>query len=73
MQTQEQKRMADAQEEERKSANDEPKGGSMTPKISAVADNTEEESQSPAEAEKEKAEKDEGAATEPPAPEPAEP
>jgi CheY-like chemotaxis protein len=73
VQTQEQKRMADAQEEERESAKDEPEGGDGTPKIFAVADPTDEEPQAPAEdetAEDKKAEDE--AASEPSAPEPAE-
>jgi CheY-like chemotaxis protein len=74
VQTQEQKRMADAQEEEKEKSNDEPDGGEDTPKISAVADTTDEQPQAPAEDEKveAEAEAEEQAAAEPPATEPAE-
>jgi len=51
VQTQEQKRMAEAQEEEREGADDQPEGGDDTPKSSAVADTTA-EPQSQAEDEK---------------------
>jgi hypothetical protein len=74
VQTQEQKRMADAQEEEmeKEDANDEPDGGEETPKISAVADTTDEEPQAPAEDETAEKAADDPAEAEPPATEPAE-
>jgi CheY-like chemotaxis protein len=74
VQTQEQKRMADAQEEEKEKedANDEPDGGEETPKISAVADTTDEEPQAPAEDETAEKAADDPAEAEPPATEPAE-
>ena len=71
VQTQEQKRMADAQEEEREGANDEPDGGNETPKVSAVAD-TPEEPQAKAEDVKVGDEAATEAASEAPASEPAE-
>jgi CheY-like chemotaxis protein len=49
VQTQEQKRMADAQEEAKETARDEPEGGNVTPKISAVADTADQELQAPVE------------------------
>lgn len=79
VQTQEQKRMANAQEEEKESANANPEAGDDTPPISAVADTANEESQAPAEDEKAESEMTEDnkatdeAESEPPAPEPAEP
>jgi len=74
VQTQEQRRMADAQEDEieKGSASEGPDAGDDTPKVSAVADTTEDQPQAPVE--DEKAEEPEGdeAASETPATEPAE-
>lgn len=69
VQTQEQKRMADAQEEASGSTEDEPDGGNETPKISAAADTTPTEPQAPADDEK----ADDEAASESAASEPVEP